>query len=76
MDLSIPLAGLQAQSAAFDTAARGIVRSSGNSISVADGLDLSGSAIAMLQAKVGFEADVRTADVEQEMDKSTLSMLG
>ena len=71
---------MQAESAAFDVAAGGIVRSSNDSIggsqSAADGLDLSGSAVALLQAKLGFESDVKTAEVEQEMDKSTLSMLG
>jgi hypothetical protein len=85
MDFSIPLGGMQAESTAFDAAARGIVHSllPGSSSSVgtshstaADSLDLSASAVALLQAKVGFEANARLATLEGEMEQSTFSILG
>ena len=85
MDLSIPVSGMQAASTAFDAAAGGIARSSlsGSNSSTqnaptapADSSDLSTSAVALLQAKLGFEANVRVAKVEDEMDKSTFSVLG
>jgi flagellar basal body rod protein FlgC len=84
MDFSIPAAGMQAESTAFDAAASGIARSSlppsdnrtGSGQSAPDNLDLTTSAIALLQAKFGFEADVKTAEVENEMTKSTLSIVG
>ena len=83
MDFSIPLGGMQAESTAFDAAARGIAHSflpgsnSGTSHSTAaDSLDLSASTVALLQAKVGFEANARLATVEDEMEQSTFSTLG
>lgn len=84
MDFSIPAAGMEAESTAFDRAASRIVRSvlpssynpSGNSQSVSDSLDLTTSALTLLEAKLGFESDAKTAEVENEMTKSTLRMLG
>ena len=78
MDLSIAAAGMQAQSTAFDTAARGIARSfvpSSGAEPQGDSVDLSASAVALLQAKTGFEANVKTAELEDDMMKSTLSMV-
>jgi hypothetical protein len=77
MDFSIPLDGIKAESTAFDAAAGGIAHSflpgsnssAGTSHStVADSLDLSASAVALLQAKVGFEANARLTTVEGEME--------
>ena len=85
MDFSIPLGGMQAESAAFDAAARGILHSflpgsnsSAGSLhrTAADSLDLSASAVALLQAKVGFEGNAKLATVEDEIEKNTLSILG
>ena len=85
MDFSIPLGGMQAESTAFDAAAHRIAHSvlSGSNSSAgtshstaADSLDLSASAVALLQAKVGFEANARVATVESEMEQSTFSILG
>jgi hypothetical protein len=84
MDFSIPIAGMQAESKAFDTAASGIAREvlpasnnpAGSGQRMSDRLDLSSSAVALLQAKFGFESDVRTAEIENELYKSTLSIVG
>lgn len=85
MDLSIPLGGMQAESTALDAAALGIVHSflpgsnssAGTSHSTAaDSLDLSASAVALLEAKVGVKANSRLATVEGEMEQSTFSILG
>ena len=85
MDFSIPLGGMQVESTAFDAATRGIAHSflpgsegsAGSSHSMAaDSLDQSRSEVALLQAKVGFEANARLATVEDEAEQSTFSILG
>ena len=42
----------------------------------ADSVDLSAEMVKMLQARNSFDANVKVAKTADEMDRSTLSMLG
>jgi flagellar basal body rod protein FlgG len=78
-DFSIPLAGMSQASSDFDQAATRIARSSvptASAASPADTVDLSQEMVALLQAKNDFEANTKTVRVFDDMNRSTLDMIG
>ena len=84
MNLAIPAIGMQAASSDFEKAANGISKAftgaGSNLLSVrsdtADSADLSTSVVSLLEAKNNFAANVKTAQVENEIIQSTFSIIG
>jgi hypothetical protein len=84
MDLSIPLAGLRSADANFDTSAAAIVQGfsgatvGGSSAAAAqsDRVDLSTGLAGLLNSRLAFEANVKVAEAENSLNKSTFSLLG
>jgi hypothetical protein len=81
-DFSIPIQGpvqgMTQASADFDRAASNIARSSGptqKADSPEDTVDLSTSAVDLLQAKSDFEANTRTFRISDEMNRTVLDMI-
>ena len=72
IDFSTPLAGMQGAEARLETAASHIAVSS----LPADNVDLSREMTAMLQARNDFAANVKTAVLEDDITRSTLSIIG
>ncbi len=84
MDLSTPLAGIQQASANFESASSALVQAfnspvnNGSSASKAggDSVDLSESVASLLNSKRAFSANIATEIVENDLTKSTFSLLG
>jgi hypothetical protein len=84
MDLSTPLAGLRNADASFETSAAAIVQAfngatvGGSSAAAgqSDRVDLSTDVVGLLKSHLDFEANLRVADVENGLNKSTFSVLG
>jgi hypothetical protein len=78
-DFSIPLAGMSQASSDFDEAAARIARSPVSTTSAGspgDTVDLSHETVALMQAKNDFEANAKTVRVLDDMNRSTLDMIG
>ena len=73
IDFQIPLAGLDRASAAVDRAATRIAASS---TSPGDTVDLSAEAVALLEARNSFSANVKVVQAYDEMSRSFLNALG
>jgi flagellar hook protein FlgE len=67
------LDGLRNSSAQFDQAARKMVRAS---LPPADTVDLSTAAVALLQSRNNFEANIKMFQVADEMEQSLISAIG
>lgn len=84
MDLSIPLGGMQTADAAFDSAAQSITRAFsggpptalGNAPNQGDTAELSDAVAGLLASKLNFMANEKAAIVEDNLTKSTISVLG
>jgi flagellar basal body rod protein FlgC len=84
MNLSIPAAGMQAASQAFEAAATNISRAFSSAMSnplsagstTADYVDISASIVALLKSNLDFDANVKVEIVENEMNQSTFSIMG
>ena len=83
MNFSVPAAGLQSASAAFETAANGIsqaLQNSGNPIragsTMGDSVDLSTAVASLAKSNLDFAANVKMELVENKMQQSTFSILG
>jgi flagellar basal body rod protein FlgC len=74
MDISaIASAGLDVAQSRFDKAATGIASASD---SAGDIVSLSQQAVSLLSARHEFQTDVQLAHVADEMQKTTLNLLG
>jgi hypothetical protein len=73
IDFSTPLAGLNAATASLNKVAENVASYGGNA---GDSVDLSSNAVALLQAKNDFVANLKVAQTEDQLTKSTLSILG
>jgi hypothetical protein len=83
MNFSIPAAGMQAASAALESAANGlnhVFQNASNPLTsgstMGDSVDLSTAMLGMLKSNLDFTANVKTAVVENSMAQSTFSILG
>jgi hypothetical protein len=84
MDLSVPAAGMQTASAAFDSAAQSIAQAFnggrptqlGNAANQGDSADLSMAVAGLLKSKLDFMANVQLAVVEDSLTTNSLSVLG
>ncbi len=83
MNFSIPAAGMQSASAAFETAANGINQAFegvGNPLTagstMGDSVSLSTQMASLMKSNLDFQANVKMELVDNEMSKSTLSMVG
>lgn len=83
MNFSIPAAGLESASAAFDAAANGINQafqgatnplSSGST--KGDSISISTQMASLAKASLDFSANIKMELVENEMSKSTFSIAG
>jgi len=72
IDFSAPLAGLDRASTQLNRAASQIAQS----VDPTDSVDLSAAAVAMIKAKVSFEASVKALKVEQQVAQSTIDLIG
>ncbi len=76
MDLSIPLGGLQKADQAFDSAASAITQSfNGNQGRQGDTAQLSDKVISLLSSKAAFKTNEKVAQVEDNLNQSTFSIL-
>jgi flagellar hook protein FlgE len=76
MDLSaIALSGLQAASAAVDTAGRRMIAATSLESS-ADTVDLSTAAVELLASKTQFEANIQVMKTANQMESHVLDILG
>jgi hypothetical protein len=73
IDFSLPLAGISRAEASFDRAASNIA--SFGSDGGGDTVDLSAAAVALIQARNNVAANVKVAQVEDQMAKSMLSLI-
>jgi hypothetical protein len=71
--LNTALQGMQQAESSFDAAARRIAGPSATP--PGDTASLSENAVALLQSKSDFQANVKTAHVADEMTRATLNML-
>ena len=83
MDLSIPAAGMQSASAAFETAANSLTQVFQNPTNplpagstVGDSVELSTSVASLLKSNLDFTANVKMEIVENQMQQSTFSVFG
>ena len=83
MNFSIPAAGMQSASAAFEAAANGITQafqSAGNPLTagstMGDSVSLSTQMASLIKSNLDFTANVQMEIVDNEMSKSTLSLVG
>jgi len=83
MDLSIPAAGMQSASAAFETAANSLTQVFQNSTNpltagstMGDSVDLSTAMAGLLKSNLDFTANTKLEMVENQMQRSTFSVLG
>ncbi len=75
MDVSgIALSGLNQAQAAFQTAATRIGHPAQSNAE--DAVSLSGNAVALLQAKNRFAADINVVKVADELTKATIKLIG
>lgn len=73
MDVSgITLNGLERAQTAFESAAAKV----GNPASSEDSVSLSSGAVALIQAKDDFSANIAAAKVADEMTKATIDLIG
>jgi hypothetical protein len=82
MNFSIPAAGLQSATAAFESAANGITQafqSAGNPLTegstLGDSVDLSTQMASLLKSNLDFQANIKTELVDKELTQSTFSLL-
>jgi hypothetical protein len=82
MNLSIPAAGLQTASAAFEAAASGIAQAfqgSGDPTSagstLGDSVDLSTQVASLIKSNLDFLANVKVEIIENATNKSTFSLI-
>jgi len=84
MNIAIPAVGMQESISAFEQAAKGISRAftaagpnpPGARSNTADSADLNISAVSLLAAKDSFLANVKTAQVDNEIIQNTFSIIG
>jgi flagellar hook protein FlgE len=69
---SVALGGLDSAEAQFNGAASKIAAAPASP----DTVDLSSSAVSLLNAKDGYEANLKTLEVADDMTKQTLDLLG
>jgi flagellar hook protein FlgE len=74
IDFSIPLAGLNAATTSLNKVAANIANYGGNP--TGDSVDLSSDAVALIQAKNDFAANIKVAQTEDQLTKSLLSIVG
>ena len=83
MDFSIPAAGMQSASAAFEAAANGINQAftgASNPLTkgstLGDSVSLSTQVASLAKSSLDFQANVKMEIVDNEMSQSTFSMVG
>jgi hypothetical protein len=83
MNFSIPAAGMQSASAAFEAAANGInqaVIGASNPLTkgsiMGDSVSLSTQVASLAKSTLDFQANVKMELIENEMSKSTFSIVG
>ena len=74
IDFSTPLAGLNTATASLNKVAKNIANYGGSP--TGDSADLSGDAVALLQAKNDFVANLKVVQTEDQLTKSAFSILG
>lgn len=74
ISLSTPLQGMEAASGRVNTAARRIAQAANPQSG--DSVDLSAEAVAMMEAKTAFEANVNAAKTMDRMTGTLLNVLG
>lgn len=78
-DFSIPLGGMSRATSDFNRAASGIARATvppSTTQSPVDTIDLSHEMVALLQAKNDYAANAKAVHVFDQMNRSTLDMIG
>lgn len=83
MDFSIPAAGMQNASAAFEAAANGLNQVFQNATNpltagstMGDSVDLSTAMAALLKSNLDFTANVKMELIDSQMAQSTFSLVG
>ena len=83
MNFSIPAAGMQSASAAFEAAANGINQAFAggsnpltNGSTLGDSVSLSTQVASLAKSSLDFQANVKMEIVDNEMSQSTFSMVG
>lgn len=83
MDFSIPAAGMQNASAAFEAAANGlnqVFQNASNPLTrgstMGDSVDLSTTMAALLKSNLDFTANVNMELIDNQMTQSTFSLVG
>jgi flagellar basal body rod protein FlgC len=77
MDLSaIASAGLDVAQSRFDKAATGIASASTSAAPAGDSVSLSQQAVSLLSARNAFQTDLQLAHIADEMQRTTLNLLG
>lgn len=83
MGFSIPAAGMQSASAAFEAAADGINRAFAGSTNpltkgstLGDSVSLSTQVASLAKSSLDFQANVKMELIDNEMSKSTFSLVG
>jgi flagellar hook protein FlgE len=74
IDFSTPLAGLNAATTSLNKVAANIANYGGSP--TGNSVDLSADAVALIQAKNDFAANINVAKTEDQLTKSLLSILG
>jgi flagellar hook protein FlgE len=74
IDFSTPLAGLNAATTSLNQAANNIAHAGASP--TGDNVDLTADAVALIQAKNDFGANVQGTQTEDDLMKSALSILG
>jgi len=74
IDFSTPLAGLNAATTSLNKVAQNIANYGANA--TVDTVDLSSDAVALLQAKNDFIANLKVVQTEEQLTKSALTILG
>jgi hypothetical protein len=83
MNFSIPATGMQSASAAFEAAANGlnqVFQNASNPLTagstMSDSIDLSTQMVSLLKSNLDFTANVKMAEVENQMNQNTFSIVG
>jgi len=74
IDFSTPLQGMEAAADRVNAAGRQIAQAA--EADSGDGVDLSAAAVALLDARNAFAANVKVAKTVDEMNRSLIDMLG
>jgi hypothetical protein len=83
MNFSIPAAGMQAASAAFESAANGLNQVFQKGLNpltqgstMGDSVDLSSAVTGLMKSNLDFTANVKMELIDSQMSQSTFSLLG